>query len=74
MKPSITEADRRRVAEWITDAQQLLAGVEHIEQRIALTLGFEDGDDREIITDAVNLPLSVDRLLRELHIDIEEPD
>ena len=73
MKARITHAERLRIAEWITDAQQLLAGVETIERQVAATLGFGPTEDRDVITDTLSIPLSVDRLLADLSITVEEP-
>jgi hypothetical protein len=70
MNARITNAERRRVAEWITDAQQLLAGVEVIERQIATTLGVTTLDDRDVITEAISLPLTVDELLLRLQIGV----
>lgn len=72
MKAAITQAERLRIAEWMTDARQLLAGVEDLERHIATTLGFKPDDDRDTITDAVTLPLTVDQLLRQLSIEVSD--
>jgi hypothetical protein len=72
MKTTITHAERLRVAEWMLDAQQLLAGVETLEGQIAKTLGFGPDDSRDPITDAISVPLTVDQLLADLHIGIQD--
>lgn len=73
MKTTITQTERLRVAEWITDARQLLAGAEAIEQQIAITLGLSPTDeDRDAITDAIGVPQTVDTLLERLNIGVDE--
>jgi hypothetical protein len=72
MKTTITHAERLRVAEWLLDAQQLLAGVATLEGQIAKALGFGPDDTRDPITDAVSVPWTVDQLLADLHITIRD--
>jgi hypothetical protein len=72
MKTTITHAERLRVAEWLLDAQQLLAGVATLEGQIARTLGFGPEDPCDPITDAVSVPWTVDQLLADLHIGIQD--
>jgi hypothetical protein len=72
MKTTITPAERLRVAEWMLDAQQLLAGVDDLERHIATMLGFGPDDDRDAITDAISVPMGVDQLLADLHIGVAD--
>jgi hypothetical protein len=72
MKTTITHAERLRVAEWMLDAVQLLARVNEREGQIARALGFGPEDTRDPITDAVSVPWTVDQLLADLHIDIQD--
>jgi hypothetical protein len=74
MKPSITQIERSRVAAWILEAQHLLAGVDALEGHIAATLGVGPDDDRDAITDAVSVPRTVDDLLADLHIGLQDEE
>lgn len=73
MKRTITQTERLRVAEWLTDGRQLLDGVEDIERQIAFTLGFDPIEaTSDTIMDAIGVALPVDTLLERLHIGVDD--
>lgn len=72
MPTRITQTERLRAAGLLLKAQELITGVDALEQQLIKTLQVTVGQDRELITDAVSSRMTVDALLDELGIVVEE--